>query len=122
MNEQIAFADLFERGLKRFDQRVGKLSQEADRVSQKNSLFVRQHQAARSRIQRGEKFVLGYNAGARQQIQQRRFSSVGVSDHSGDRPLMSFATFALYRARFAHRFQLAFQPRDPFLHATAINF
>src|SRR5205807_4034796 len=42
--------------------------------------------------------------------------------HSGDGPLMSFATFALYRARFAHRFRLPLQSRDPFLHAASINF
>ena len=35
---------------------------------------------------------------------------------------MSFATFALNCARLAHRFQLALQPRNPFLHPPAIYF
>ncbi len=35
---------------------------------------------------------------------------------------MSLPTLALYGARLAHGFQLAFESRDPFLHASAINF
>jgi hypothetical protein len=35
---------------------------------------------------------------------------------------MSFATFALYCARFAHRFELSFEARYSLLHAAAINF
>jgi hypothetical protein len=34
---------------------------------------------------------------------------------------MSLATFALYRARLAHCFELSLEPRNSFLHAAAIN-
>src|SRR5262245_24305125 len=35
---------------------------------------------------------------------------------------MAFSPLSLNRSRFAHRFQLALQPRDPFLHAPAVDF
>ena len=35
---------------------------------------------------------------------------------------MSLATFALYRARLTHRFELSLEPRNSFLHTPAINF
>src|ERR1700730_19194276 len=101
MNEQIGFADFFERGLELLEQRVGKFSQEPDCIGEKDALFVRQNEAARGRIQRRKKFVLSYEIGASEQIQERGLASIGVADHSGDRPLMSLATCALARARTA---------------------
>jgi hypothetical protein len=35
---------------------------------------------------------------------------------------MPFAPLSLNSARFAHRFQLSLESRNPFLHAAAINF
>src|SRR5204862_3457708 len=81
-----------------------------------------QNKAARRRIQRGEKFVLCYYVRARKQIQQSRFPRVRITDYCSDRPLMAFSPLSLNGPRFPHRFQLAFEPRDSFLHAPAVDF
>ena len=122
MNEQIGFAHFFERRLERFDQSMGKFSQETDRIGKKDPLFVRQNKTSRRRIERGKKFVFGNDIRAGEQIQQRRLASVRLTDHCGDRPLMTFAAFTLYCTRFAHGFELALETRNSFLHAAAINF
>src|SRR5438128_9902958 len=121
MNEQIGFTHFFERRFKRFDQRMGKFSQETDRIGEKYTLFVRQNETSRSRVERGEKFVFGNDIRAGEQIQQGRLASIRIPYHCGDGPLMTFTAFTLYCTCFAHRFELSLQPRNSFLHAAAIN-
>src|SRR5436190_496519 len=122
MNEQISFADFFQCRLERFDQRVRKLSEEPDRVREQDPLLVRQNKASRRRVQRGKKFVLRYHVRSGKQIQQSRFPRVRITDYCSDRPLMSFSSLSLNGSRFPHRFQLALEPRDSFLHAPAVDF
>src|SRR5438132_1158677 len=110
MNEQIGFAYFFERGLERLDQRVGKFSQEPHCIGEKDALFVRQNKAARGRIKRRKKSIFGNDIRAGEQIQQRGLASIRITNHRGDRPLMSFAPFALDRARLAYRFELSLKP------------
>ena len=50
-------------------------------------------------IERGEKFVLRHNVRAGQQIQQRRFARVRVTDDRRHRPLVALAPLALHGAR-----------------------
>src|SRR4029453_5968546 len=121
MNEQIGFPHFFERGLERLDQRVGKFSQEPDCIGEKDALFVRQNEAARGRIKCRKKFVPSNDIRASEQVQQRGLTSIRIPNHCGDRPLMSFASFALDSARFAHYFELSLKPRNSFLHAAPIN-
>src|SRR5439155_14499005 len=122
MNEQIGFAHFFERGLERLDQRVRKFSQESDRIGEQDPLFVRQNEATRGRIKRRKKFVFGNDIRAGEQVQQRGLASIRIPDHCGDRPLMSFAAFALYCACVAHRFELSLEPCYSLLDALPINF
>ena len=119
---KIGFAYFFQRGLKRFDQRVRKFAQKSDGVGEEHALLVRQSEAARRRIERGEESVFRHDVRARQQIQQCRFPSIGVADNGRDRPLMTLPSLALNVADFAHAFELALQTRDPFLHAPPIDF
>src|SRR5882757_11300586 len=122
MNEQISFANFFQCRLERFNQRVRKFAEEPDSVREQDPLFVRQNKAARRRIQRGEKFVLRYHVRSRKKIQQSRFPRVRITDYCSDRPLMAFSPLSLNGSRFPHRFQLAFEPRDSFLYAPAVDF
>jgi len=65
---------------------------------------------------------LCYHVRARKQIQESRFPRVRITDYCSDRPLMAFSPLSLNGPRFPHRFQLAFEPRDSFLHAPAVDF
>src|SRR5882757_4422952 len=122
MNEQIGFAHFFERRLERFDQRVGKFPQESHRVGEKEALFVGQNETASGGIERGKKSVFGNDIRAGEEIQQRGFASVRITNDCGDRPLMALTTLTLYCTCFAHRFELSLEPRNSLLHAAAINF
>src|SRR2546421_4412410 len=73
------------------------------------------------RIKRRKKFVFGNNIRAREQIRQGGLASIRITNHCGDRPLMSFASFTLDCARFAHCFELSLKPRYSLLDAPAIN-
>src|SRR5262249_51326590 len=42
--------------------------------------------------------------------------------YCSDRPLMASSALPLNGSRFPHRFQLALEPRDSFLHAPAVDF
>ena len=68
----------------------GSLRKKSDRVGEQHALLVRQNEAARGRIERGEKSVFRDDVRAGEQIQQRRFAGIGVTDHGRDRPLMAF--------------------------------
>src|SRR5204863_6177863 len=45
-----------------------------------------------------------------------------VTDYCCDWPLMAFSSLSLNGSRFPHRFQLALEPRDSFLHTPAVDF
>src|SRR3954470_22169513 len=122
VNEQIRFAHLFERGFERFDESVRKFSEEPDGVGEQGALVVRQSQTTGGGVERGEKFVLCHYVRAGEQIQERRFTRVGVTDNSRARPLMPFPSLALDRANFANTFELTLEPRDSFLDSTAVDF
>src|SRR5205085_11740907 len=100
VNEQVGFAYLLAPRFKRFNQGVWQFSQKSNRVGEQETLFVWQHETARRRIERREQFVFRNKVRARQQIQERRFPRVGVTDNRCDRPLMSLATLSLDRAGF----------------------
>src|SRR4029079_19536125 len=87
VNEQIGFAHFFERRLERFDQRVLQSAGECDRGGQRDALAVWQGEAARRRIEGGEKLVFGNDVGTGQQVEEGRFAGVRVTDDGGDRPL-----------------------------------
>ena len=122
VDKQIGFADFFQCRFERFNQCVRKFSQKAHSVRKQDALFVRQNEAARRRIQRGKKLVLSQQVCSGEQIQQRRFAGVRVTDHRSDWPLVTFAALSLDSTRFAHRFQFALESRDSFLHTATIDF
>ena len=68
MDEQIRFAYFFKRRLKGFDQSMGKFSQETHRIGEQDSLFIRQNEATRGRIERGKKLILCHNVGPGEKI------------------------------------------------------
>src|SRR5437762_989493 len=70
VNEQIGFAHFLERGFEGFDQRVRQFAQKSHRVSEQNTLFVRQSETARGRIKGGKKFIDCENVSSGQQVQQ----------------------------------------------------
>src|SRR2546430_8511197 len=97
------------------------IAQKSHGVGEQNTLFVGQSKAARGRIESGEKFIDGQDVGSGNQVQQRGFSSVCVTNDSCHWPLMSLTTLSLHAAHFAHAFQLALEPRDPFPYPAAID-
>ena len=99
-----------------------KFAQKTDGVGEQKALVVGQRQAPGGRIERREKFVLGDHVRAGQEIEQRRFAGIGVTNHGRHRPLMALAALALHRTNFPHPFEFALQPPDPFLHPPPIDF
>jgi hypothetical protein len=122
VDQQIGFTDFLERRLKRLDQHVRQIAQETDGVREQHPLFVRQGEAAGSRIECGEQPIYRENIRAGEQIEQRGLAGVRVADHRRDWPLMTAPTFALHAADLADAFELAFQLCDSLLHASAVHF
>ena len=55
-------------------------------------------------------------------VEQGRFAGIGIADDGGHWPLMPLPALALHGAMFAHLIKVAFQSRNPFLDAAAIDF
>ena len=70
VDQQVGGFQFFKRGFEGFDDRGGQFPDEADRIGEKDLQLVRQDELARGRIERGEEFVLGEDAGLGQPVEQ----------------------------------------------------
>ncbi len=80
VQQQIRFADLFERGAKRSDEVMRQLADEPDRVAQAEAIPVADIDLARHRIECREQPVFDQHVGTRERLQQTRLARVRVPD------------------------------------------
>ena len=79
MNEQIGLAHLVQGRFEGLHQVVGQFADESYCIGQQERQVV-DGDFTNRRVERGEEFVLGKDLGLAEQVHQRRFAHVGISD------------------------------------------
>ena len=68
VNQKVCFIHFFERCFEGLDQRVRQIAQKSDGIGEQHSLFVRQSETARRRIERSEQTIFRDDIGAGEQV------------------------------------------------------
>ena len=98
------------------------IGDKADRVGQDGGAPRRQFESPHRRVEGREQHVLGGYRGARQAVEQGRFSGIGVADQRDNRIRHAAARLAMQGAGALDRLELALQPRDALADQPAVDF
>ncbi len=90
-------------------------------VREQNILVRGQSQSSGGRVERGEQFVLGQNAGAGERVEQGGFAGVRVADDGRERPVAALPAVALGRTLLPDDIQFARDFGDAVQHAAAVG-
>src|ERR1044071_5960713 len=118
--QQIAIANLFERGAKGGEQIGRQVAYESDRVVDDDFLFARQAQPTRSRVERGEHSLLRVNVARSERVQKRRLARVGIADNRDDRKLALASHLASFLPALRETVYLFFEAIDSIAHAATV--
>ena len=122
VEEHLGLRDFFERGAKAGDERVGQITDEADRVRQENAAAAWQFDGAEFGIERGEHARGRKHLRAGDCVEERAFAGVGVADESDRGDGDGFAALSLLAASSADGFKRELEVIDASLNLAAIGF
>jgi hypothetical protein len=122
VEEEVGFDDFLEGGLERLDEAVRELPDEPDGVAEEDVLVGGQPEAPGGGIERGEEFVLGEDAGAREAVEEGGLSGVRVADDGREGPLVALASVALGLPLATHDIEFVADAVDAFLGLAAVGF
>ncbi len=121
MQDDVGLDDLLERRPKSRDQHRRQLGDEADGVGEDDLAAMRQRDRAQRRVERREQHVGGEHLGARQAIEEGRFSGIGVADQRDDRKRHGAAALAVQAAGALDAVELALDLRHALLDQAAVG-
>ena len=113
---------LFQRRMKRIDQRMRQLADETNGINQQKLAAGRRFDRANHRIERGEQLILRQHVRAAQRIEQGRFSGVGVTDQRHNRHLVFLSSGAPETALAAQFINFPAQVAHPSADAPPVHF
>ncbi len=122
MQDQVGLAHFFQRRAKAFDQFVRKVRNKAHSVGDNRRTPLWQFDRALGGVQRRKQQVFGKDFRARQTVEQRRFTGVGIAHKSHRRERHTFTGLAMQPAGAAHLFQFGLQPHNLVGDQASVDF
>lgn len=122
VQQDISVTHFLESGFEGFDEAVGQVANEADRINKDEAFAAREAIEAGGGVECGEEFVFDEHVGAGQGVEQSGFAGVGVSDEGDHGKVSMLAAFALFGALALHESELLAHVANARLHAAAIDF